>query len=257
MHQPVLLHLPRAIILCAPLALALAIALPSPLQAFEVPGLTGPVVDKAGLLTAATERQIAEALVKIRASKDGAHIAVLTVPDLEGVTIEQAGIQVVDKWQLGTADRDNGVLLLVARQERQIRIEVGQGLEGDLPDAIAKRIIAESMTPLFASGNFDEGILVGVFQIATRANPQLDVRPLFAAEGGRWQRSQGEGLGLLSLLPILIIVLLFIFGGRGMRGGLLTGMILGGLMGGRGGGGGGGFGGRGGGFSGGGASGGW
>jgi uncharacterized protein len=236
----------------------LALLFLSPLRdatAFEVPSLTGPVVDRAGLLSSATAQQISTALHKIR-DANGAHIAVLTLPDLDGSTIEQVGIEVAEKWKLGTKDKDNGVILLVSKEERKIRIEVGQGLEGELPDAYASRIIAESMTPLFASGNIDEGILVGVFQIATKTNPQLDVQALFGDSARNWQRSQSESQGIPALIPIIVILLL-LFGGRSTRGALFTAILLGG-MGGRGGGGSGrSFRGSGGGFSGGGASGGW
>lgn len=225
--------------------------------AFEVPKLTGPVVDRAGLLSPATAQQISAALHKIRDAKDGAHIAVLTLPDLDGLTIEEVGIQVAEQWKLGSADKDNGVILLVSKEERKIRIEVGQGLEGELPDAYASRIIAESMTPLFASGNIDEGILVGVFQIAAKTNPQLDVQALFGDSARNWQRSQSqsEGQGIPALIPIIVILLL-LFGGRSTRSALFAAILLGG-MGGRGGGSGRSFRGGGGGFSGGGASGGW
>ena len=235
----------------------LFLSLPRYAAAFEVPSLTGPVVDRAGLLSSATAQQISTALHKIR-DANGAHIAVLTLPDLDGSTIEQVGIEVAEKWQLGSKDKDNGVILLVSKEERKIRIEVGQGLEGDLPDAYASRIIAESMMPLFASGNIDEGILVGVFQIATKTNPQLDVQALFGDSARNWQRSQNqnESPGILSLIPIIVILLL-LFGGRSTRGALFPAILLGG-MGGRGGGGSGrSFRGGGGGFSGGGASGGW
>jgi len=233
-----------------------------PLWAFDVPRLTGPVVDRAGMLSAAAERQIASALQRLHQQPDGAQIAVLTVPDLGDETIEQASIQVVDAWQLGSEAGDKGILLMVAKAERRIRIEVGQGLEGDLPDAYAKRIIDEAMTPLFRSGSVEEGILVGVYQIAQRVHPDLDVAPLF--QGGQrrnWQTSHRTGRGGVALIPLLFLGLL-LFAGRGRRGGLFAGMLLGGMVG-RGyggggfGGGGGGFGGGGGGFSGGGASGGW
>ena len=221
-----------------------------PLWAFDVPRLTGPVVDRAGMLSAAAERQIASALQRLHQQPDGAQIAVLTVPDLGDETIEQASIQVVDAWQLGSEAGDKGILLMVAKAERRIRIEVGQGLEGDLPDAYAKRIIDEAMTPLFRSGSVEEGILVGVYQIAQRVHPDLDVAPLF--QGGQrrnWQTSHRTGRGGVALIPLLFLGLL-LFAGRGRRGGLFAGMLLGGMVG-RG------YGGGGGGFSGGGASGGW
>jgi uncharacterized protein len=232
-----------------------------PLCAFEVPRLTGPVVDRAGMLSAGAERQISSALQRLRQQPGGAQIAVLTVPDLGDETIEQASIQVVDAWQLGSEAGDNGILVMVAEAERRIRIEVGQGLEGDLPDAYAKRIIDEAMTPLFRSGNVEQGILIGVYQIAQRVHPDLDVAPLFqGGQRGDRQTSHRTRRGGASLIPLLFLGLL-LFAGRGRGGGLLTGMLLGsmvgrGYSGGRFGGGGG-FGGRGGGFSGGGASGGW
>jgi uncharacterized protein len=232
-----------------------------PLCAFEVPRLTGPVVDRAGMLSAGAERQISSALQRLRQQPGGAQIAVLTVPDLGDETIEQASIQVVDAWQLGSEAGDNGILVMVAEAERRIRIEVGQGLEGDLPDAYAKRIIDEAMTPLFRSGNVEQGILIGVYQIAQRVHPDLDVAPLFqGGQRGDRQTSHRTRRGGASLIPLLFLGLL-LFAGRGRGGGLLTGMLLGSMVGrGYGGGrfgGGGGFGGRGGGFSGGGASGGW
>jgi len=233
-----------------------------PLCAFDVPRLTGPVVDRAGMLSAPAERQISSALQRLHQQPDGAQIAVLTVPDLGGETIEQASIQVVDAWQLGSEAGDKGILVMIAKDEHRIRIEVGQGLEGDLPDAYAKRIIDEAMTPLFRTGSVGEGILVGVYQIAQRVHPDLDVAPLFqGAQRRNWQTSHRNRRGGVSLIPLLFLGLL-LFAGRGRGGGLLAGMLLGSMVGrgyGRGGfgGGGGGFGGGGGGFSGGGASGGW
>lgn len=245
------------------LLLGLATALP--LQAFEVPRLTGHVVDTGDMLSPTAERQISEALSRLRDSKNGAHIAVLTVPNLAGTTIEQASIQVTDDWKLGDLQQDNGILLMVSRDDRKIRIEVGQGLEGNLPDAYAKRIIAEAMMPFFRSGDVDQGILVGAFQIAQKTNPEFNVQGIFGGEGqggSRGAHPRSRGLG--SLIPLIFFGLLLV-GGRRTRGGLLTGMLLGGMGrshyggGGFGGGGfgGGGFGGGGGGFSGGGASGGW
>ena len=237
------------------LLLALVAGVALPLWAFDVPRLTGPVVDRAGMLSSAAEQQIADALRRLQQQPGGMQIAVLTVPDLGGETIEQASIQVAEAWQLGNEATDKGVLLMVAKAERRIRIEVGQGLEGDLPDAHAKRIIDEAMTPLFRSGNVDQGILVGVYQIAQRVHPDLDVAPLFQGSPQRdWQTAHRSGRGIGALLTILFLLLL-LFGGRGMGGGLLGGSRGG--YGGGGFGGGGGFSGGGGGFSGGGASGGW
>lgn len=224
------------------------------------------------MLSPKVARQIRSAVIQLK-KNTGTEIAVLTLKNLEGLSIEQASIQVVDHWKLGSAEKDNGVLLLIAQEERQIRIEVGRGLEGNLTDAYSKRIISEIMVPLFRSGDVNKGVLLGVLQIAQRAHPDIDVSQLFGTSAQQWTREkrQGRGFSFVSLF-FLLLVLSSLFGG-GRRGGgmsyLLTGILLGGMGGGRRyggggfgsgggsfGGGGGSFGG-GGGFSGGGASGGW
>jgi len=232
---------------------------------FEIPKLTGPVVDRAGMITRSARRKISQSLQQLK-KQGGTQIAVLTLNDLAGISIEQASIQVVDQWKLGDEKSDNGILLLISKKDRKMRIEVGQGVEGDLTDAYSKRIIDETMVPLFRSGKVDEGVLLGVYQIAQRANPTMNLESVFGSGQRGWKRRTRSRRGIGSFLPF--ILLLFLFGSRlGRRRGMggaglfLSGMLLGGL-GGRGysGGGGfsgGGFGGGGGGFSGGGASGGW
>jgi uncharacterized protein len=231
---------------------------------FSVPALRDPVNDHAGMISNEVQTQINQALIQLHEA-GGTQIAVLTVESLNGLSIEQASIQVVDKWQLGSKASDNGILLMVAKEERKIRIEVGQGAEGELTDSYSKRIIDESMTPLFRSGNISEGILVGVFQIAQVANPNIDVKPFFNLQN-TWSsaRRDKSKSGMSPIVFLLFFVFLIISGaGRGRRRGLLTGALLGSVLGGRSSGGfgrssgGGGFRGGGGGFSGGGASGGW
>lgn len=236
---------------------------------FVVPPLKNPVNDYAGMISSSVKNQLNASLRKLK-EQGGTQIAVLTVKNLEGLTIEQASIQVVDKWKLGSEKKDNGILLLIARDERQMRIEVGQGVEGDLTDAYSKRIISESMTPLFRAGNVSEGVLLGVFQIAQTSNPNIDVEALFSLKNDRRYQRSPKGNGITGLFFILfILMLLFGGGGRGRGGGarsaLFTALLLGASSSRSGFGGGGGFGGRssggfgggGGGFSGGGASGGW
>lgn len=126
---------------------------------FEVPPLTGPVVDQAGLLSSSEQNQIAQRLYAIKA-ETGEQIQVLIVPSLSNEPIEQAAIQVFDQWKLGDAKKDNGVLFLVSTAERKLRIEVGQGLEGNIPDIIAKRIISEVTRPLFKTQNYHAGVLL-------------------------------------------------------------------------------------------------
>lgn len=230
---------------------------------FRVPPLRGAVNDTAGLLSAATRRNLESALRTLHEG-GGTQLAVLTLPSLSGLSIEQASIRVADEWKLGTEKRDDGVLLLIARKERQIRIEVGQGLEGVLTDAYAKRIIDEGMVPLFRAGDVSSGVILGVFQIARLTNPEVDLRHYLegSLQPQRTGRPRSRGQGAIPLLVILAAVPLLLmrlgsFGGvpyYRRRRGYYWG--AGGFAGG-GGFGGGGFSGGGGGFSGGGASGGW
>ena len=253
-----------------PAALAVLFCWLSTVEAatFQVPRLSGPVVDKGGFLSATAEGQLAAALMNIKRQGGGTEIAVLTVEDMGGLTIEQASIQVAEKWKLGGATKDNGVLLMFAKQERRARIEVGQGLEGKLTDAHARRIIDETILPLFRAGSPEQGILLGAYQVAQRTNPELNLESVFGAESKQWRKSsKSRGRGAWGGLIPFVFILLFVFSGRGRGGrggGLLAALFLGSMMGGSrgrggfgGGGGGGGFGGGGGGFSGGGASGGW
>ncbi len=228
-------------------------------EGFTVPSLRSAVMDQAGMLSPAIRSQLENTLQTFR-DQGGAQIAVLTVPSLFGLSIEQASIQVVDQWKLGGRESDDGVLLLIAKQERKIRIEVGQGLEGVLPDAYAKRVVDEGISPLFREGDIEGGVLVGVYQIAQHTNPEINLRSLL--EGRKVvQRKRKEGNPWVSLLIFFCMIVPFnlmnmgVFGGtRRMRG--RSGYYWGGHTGG-GFGGGGGFSGGGGGFSGGGASGGW
>ena len=232
-------------------------------QQFEVPALTAPVMDQADIV----EPQVEEALnnaIRDLFKSSGTQLNVLTVPTLNDVPIEMASIQVTDKWKLGSAKSDKGALLLIAMKERKMRIEVGQGLEGDIPDAIAKRIVDDSVVPLMKAGRTSEAVLVGVASIAQYSDPEFD----FASKLGVRERRGGGARGKNGSWLWLIILLIFIFlQPRGRRGSGIAGALLGyglgrshsgwGGGGGFGGGGGGSWGGGGGGFSGGGASGGW
>jgi len=129
-----------------------------------VPALTGRVVDQADILTPATEEAIT-ALLATHEEATSNQVAVLTISSLQGETIEVFSIRVAETWGLGTAENDNGVLLLVAVEDHELRIEVGLGLEGDLTDAAASRIIRNEIVPVFRQGDFDAGVLVGVQSI--------------------------------------------------------------------------------------------
>ena len=136
-------------------------------QHIDVPFLTGRVVDNAEILRPDAQRRLTE-LLRLHEQKTTNQVAVLTVPSLNGESVEEYAVRVFEQWKLGQKGKDNGVLVVVVPQDRRMRIEVGYGLEGSLPDAIAARIIRNVMTPRFKQGNYDEGIVEGVNAIIAR-----------------------------------------------------------------------------------------
>jgi uncharacterized protein len=127
----------------------------------EVPFLTGRVVDSAEILSPATRQRLAATLAAHERST-GNQIAVLTVPTIGGLPIEDYAARVFAGWKLGQKGKDNGVLVVVVPRDRKMRIEVGYGLEATLPDAMAGRIIRNLMTPAFKAGDYDKGVTDGV-----------------------------------------------------------------------------------------------
>ncbi len=177
-----------------------------PLAALEVPPLRNRVNDYAELLEPEAERELETLLADLERS-DSTQIAVLTVPSLEGDSLEDFSIRVAEKWGLGTSERDNGAVLLVARDDRKIRIEVGYGLEGTLTDLMAGRIIDREIAPAFRLGQFDRGIRAGVTAMAEV------VRGEYAAAAK--EPSQDVAKGLAPMLPFLVIFLVItLLGGR-------------------------------------------
>lgn len=166
-----------------------------------VPPLTSPVTDVAGILA---PDQAAALDAKLRAFEQGkgSQVAVLIVPSTRPEEIEQYGVRVAETWKLGRAGVDDGALLLVATEDRRVRIEVGYGLEGTLPDAVANRIIDEDIVPRFRSGDYYGGISTGV----DRMLRVIEGEPLPEPE----RRSPAQGVpGLSELLPFLFVLMLF------------------------------------------------
>lgn len=247
--------------------LFLSVLLPaSALAEFTVPSLTGPVVDGAGMLSPSTVAKLSSFIRRVYDS-GGPQLQVATVQDLGGISIEEASIKITDQWKLGGAKADNGVLLLISRNERKIRIEVGQGLEGSLTDAYSSRIIRDIMTPRFRSGDVDGGVVAAVFAIVRYTYPEFlkDDRgtgsmPAASSSDGGGGGVDGHTIETLLMIFFFTFLILPALFGRRRRGFWLGGGgggWGGGGFGGGGFGGGGGWSGGGGGFSGGGASGGW
>jgi uncharacterized protein len=213
----------RAALAAAWLAFAApGIATAQTLQA--VPPLKSRVTDLVGTLTDAQRASLESKLADFEARK-GAQIAVLIVPTTQPEAIEQYSIRVVEAWKLGREKPDDGALLLVAMQDRALRIEVGRGLEGALTDLTANRIIDETITPRFRVGDFAGGIAAGV----ERMIAVVDGEPLPEPEQ-HWDGPQGLG----GMLPMLFFIVFFasailraIFG-RAL-GSLATGGVAGGI----------------------------
>lgn len=215
-------------------------------RSFEVPALDGPVMDEAGLLSLSARREISAKLKSFRKNY-GPQIQVLTLQTLDGVPLEEASFNIVDKWKLGSEEGDNGVLFLITVKERQMRIEVGQGLEGMLTDAKSGRIL-DLTTPYFANGQFDQGVSIALNAIMGQLGADGTSNIPVASK----KKMNREPKGLIFFI---ILFLFLIFGGRGRR--RRSWFLYGGGPGGFSGGSGGGWSGGGGGFSGGGASGRW
>lgn len=132
-----------------------------------IPPLSDRVVDKAKVLTK-SEKGVLEGELKRIEKETGAQIAILTIDTVRPETIEQFSIRVAESWRLGRKGVDDGILILLAKLDRQIRIEVGYGLEGAIPDAVAKRIIDEQITPWFREGRFFNGLQAGVLSLEKR-----------------------------------------------------------------------------------------
>ncbi len=131
------------------------------LLALDVPPLKGRVNDYTGMLSSYTTQQL-ESILRDLEQTDSTQLVVLIIPSLEGEVLEEFSLKVAEQWKIGQKDFDNGAVLLIAKKERDIRIEVGYGLEGSLTDLMAGRIIRNVIVPQFRAGNFDQGVLDGV-----------------------------------------------------------------------------------------------
>ncbi|MBL0610386.1 TPM domain-containing protein [Aeromonas jandaei] len=218
----------------------------------DFPTLSGRVVDEASLMSRKQAHQLTQQLAAFE-KRSGIQLVVVSVDSLQGETIEEYGYQLGRHWGIGQKGKDNGVLLLIAQDERKVRIEVGYGLEGDLPDAIAANIIQTRILPAFKRGDMVAGVVAGSQAIMQALGGQYQPTDNASKEdklGGPW---------LFILMVIAMIVLHNLRGGGGGPGGrrrsvYMAGGFGAGSFGNRSGGG---FSGGGGSFGGGGASGGW
>ena len=205
------------------LALLLGWVFPA-LAVVAVPPLVGRVVDQTGTLSAGDIASLTQTLQDLQTRK-GSQIAVLIVPTTDGEAIEQFSLRVAEAWKIGRKKIDDGALLVIARNDRRLRIEVGYGLEGALTDATTKRIIDEDITPKFKTGDFAGGVSAGVARMVRVAEGEKLPEP----EPPHWQDSQSFNPEDL-FNPFLIIPAIF-FGGllRSLVGRLLGSAAAGAL----------------------------
>lgn len=251
------------------LVLALVLALPA-LAAPTFPPLSGRVVDEAQVLSPDVERDLTAKLENLETTT-GRQLVVATVPSLQGYPIEDYGYQLGRTWGIGEKDKDTGVILLVAPNERKVRIEVGYGLEPVLTDALSSVIIQSAILPKFRDGDLSGGVVAGTDALVEQLSLPADEAKARIAQASQPESRKAQGSPIVGFLVILFLIFVFSSLFRGRRGGLgsaLPWIILGALSdnrrgggwgggGGWSGGGGGGFSGGGGSFGGGGSSGSW
>lgn len=267
-HNPLEARLSLAAFLLAALVLILAFAAPA-FSAPTFPKLDGRVTDAAGILPAETRAALDTRLAALEKTTT-IQLVVATVPDLQGYEIDEYGYQLGRTWGIGQKGSNNGALLIVAPNDRKVRIEVGYGLEGVLTDALTSQIIRRNIVPAFKAGDMAGGVAAGTEALAALLELPADQRQQAAldAAASQQQRSKGGGGGGLGTLIWLAIIIIWIVisvarhkPGRRSGPNVIWGPGIGGGGGWGGGGGGGfgggGFGGGGGGFGGGGSSGDW
>jgi uncharacterized protein len=227
------------------------------------PALTGRVVDEAGVLSASTKSGLTEMLAQHERTSGGQQVVVVTLKSLQGLPIEDFGYQLGRHWGIGQKDKNTGALLIVAPNERKVRIEVGYGLEGTLTDALSRTIIERDILPAFKRGDLNGGVLAGTSALLRVLGGDRTAAAPPATQ--QWRSALPIAPFAINLIFVLFFLVLLMrrhgrsgywgvpapyiggFGGGGFSGGGFSG----------GGGGGGGFSGGGGSFGGGGASGSW
>ncbi len=188
----------RIIITCIMLFMAL------PLSALEIPKLSARVNDYAGMLSPESKSRLENKLASFERDQS-TQIIVLTIPSLQGDDIDQFAIKVAESWKIGQKGKDNGVILILAKAERKVRIEVGRGLQGVLPDITAGQIIRNTMRPYLKEGNFDQGISVGIDAILAATKGEFKAVP-----GEAKKQPQSKSPSLITLLLILIVGMLVV-----------------------------------------------
>lgn len=185
------------------LILVLLFLLPLPALALDVPQLRGRVNDYAGMLSPEAASRIERKLAAFERDST-TQIAILTIPSLQGDDIDHFAIQVADTWRIGQKGKDNGVIMILAQKERKVRIEVGMGLQGVLPDITASHIIRDVMRPYLKTGNYDQGIEAGADAIMAATKGEFTASPRTAAPH---RHTANTGLAIFLFVAVAIVIL--------------------------------------------------
>lgn len=263
-HSPALARIAGALLMLA------ALLFPGWAAAQTFPQLTGPVVDAANVIPDDVEARMTQKLLAFN-QQSGRQLQVATVADLQGYEISDYGYQLGRAWGIGDKEKNDGAILLVAPNERKVRIEVGYGLEGTLTDALSSQIIRREIVPRFKAGDMPGGIEAGTDALITQLQLPPDQARQVAASAAKSSKQSGIDPGFIIWLIIFVIFFVLpmirrLRGGRRYHSSGLGPVIIWNSMGGMGGGGGsswdgggggGGWSGGGGSFGGGGSSGSW
>ncbi|MDD2499510.1 MAG: TPM domain-containing protein [Geobacter sp.] len=203
------------------LLLMLFICLPQPATALDAPPLKGRINDYAGMLSPATARSLEQKLVVFEKETTN-QVVLLTIPSLEGDVIESYAIRVAEAWKIGQKDKSNGVILILAKKERKIRIEVGTGLQGVLPDITAGQIIRSVIAPALRAGNPDQGISAGLGAIIDATKGEFKAT---AADQKAAKKKKGSGYGLFIILLLAGLVITAVAGSSSRTAGILAGGV--------------------------------
>jgi uncharacterized protein len=234
----------RVLARLAQLLLVLLLWAPGTAFALDVPPLRAHVNDNADMLSPSAEAALEQKLVAYE-QRSQQQFALLTIDTLDGDALEDFSIRVFDAWKLGQKGKDNGLVVLVVKNDHKLRIEVGYGLEGDVTDAFSTRVLRNVLTPALRAGKTEQGIDQAFDVLMKKASGEAVPEAAVAAP----KRPQRQGPSPFALIVLALFLLPFLLplifsGGRGRRGGFMVGGL-------------GGFGGYGGGWGGGGGGGGW
>jgi len=177
-------------------------------HALDVPRLTGYVNDYAGMLSPQTKATLEQELRAFEQS-DSTQIVIVTIPSLQGEVLEQFSLKVAEAWKIGQKGKDNGIIFLVSKEDRKLRVEVGRGLEGKLTDLMAGRIIDLVVKPRFKRGDFDGGFIMGAHALidATRGEFKGDQQT-----GSRQRAKSSQGISRLFTFVIFFGIALLMLG---------------------------------------------